>query len=120
MMPANILLVEDNPGDIRLAKEALKGGKIFIQLHVVEDGYKALDFLRHRGNYRNMPRPNLILLDLNLPGMDGQQVLQEIKSDPDLGGIPVVIMTTSSDEGDILKAYNLHANCYIVKPIGFD
>lgn len=115
--PIEILLVEDNPGDSDLAREALEGSKINNQLHVVDDGEKAMAFLRKEGQYANMPRPELILLDLNLPRKDGRQVLAEIKSDDDLKRIPVVILTTSRAEQDIIKSYNLHANCYITKPI---
>jgi two-component system, chemotaxis family, response regulator Rcp1 len=112
-----ILLVEDNPGDIRLTQEALKEAKVKNQLHVAEDGVAAITFLRREGTYHNAPRPDLILLDLNLPKKDGREVLQEIKEDPDLKRIPVVVLTTSRDEEDILKSYNLHANCYITKPV---
>lgn len=112
-----LLLVEDNLGDIRLTKEALKGTKYDIQLHVVQDGRQALDFLQRNGTYSEAPRPDLILLDLNLPRIDGRQVLQEIKSDQDLRRIPTVILTTSDAESDILMSYDLHANCYLAKPI---
>jgi chemotaxis family two-component system response regulator Rcp1 len=117
MESAILLLVEDNPGDIRLTKEALKGAKIDIHLHVVQDGRQAMDFLQRNGTYSDAPRPDLILLDLNLPRMDGRQVLQGIKSDEDLRRLPVVILTTSDAESDILTSYDLHANCYITKPI---
>jgi two-component system, chemotaxis family, response regulator Rcp1 len=113
----DILLVEDNEGDARLAKEAMRDSKIQNTLHHVIDGEEAMDFLRQRGNYTKVPRPDLILLDLNLPKMDGRQVLAEIKGDENLKRIPVVILTVSSAEEDIFKAYNLHANCYITKPI---
>ncbi len=113
----DILLVEDNPGDVDLAREALADSKINNTLHVVSDGEEAMDFIRRRGKYANVPRPDLILLDLNLPKKDGRQVLSEIKGDEDLKRIPVVILTISQDEEDILKSYNLHANCYITKPI---
>jgi len=112
-----ILLVEDNPGDVDLAREALAGGKVRNTLHVVGDGMAAMEFLRHQGKYANVPRPDLILLDLNMPRMDGREVLAEVKADEDLKRIPVVILTTSRAEEDILKTYNLHANCYITKPI---
>ena len=112
-----ILLVEDNPGDIRLTKEALKEGKLLNKLYVAEDGVEALRFLRREGEYADAPRPDLILLDLNLPKMDGREVLEEIKSDGQLKLIPVVVLTTSKAEEDILKVYNLHANCYITKPV---
>ena len=115
--PIEILLVEDNPGDVRLTREALKDSKILNRLHVVEDGVDALDFLYRRGAYTQAPRPDLILLDLNLPGKNGREVLAEIKADTVLKTIPVVILTTSHAEEDILKAYGLHANCYIIKPV---
>jgi len=115
--PIEILLVEDSPGDTRLAVEALKESKIRNTLHVVEDGVKAMDFLYKKGKYSNSPRPDLILLDLNLPRKDGREVLTEIKSDPDLKRIPVVILTISKAEEDVLKSYNLHANCFITKPL---
>ena len=118
--PIEILLVEDNPGDIRLTQEGLKEGKIFNNLSVVEDGIEALAFLRHEGKYADAPRPDLILLDLNLPRKDGREVLQEIKSDPSLRRIPVVILTTSHAEVDIIGTYNQHANCYITKPVDFE
>ncbi len=113
----DILLVEDNPGDVDLAREALGMGKLHNTLHVVQDGVAAMDFLRKKGKYAKSPRPDLIILDLNLPKKDGRQVLAEIKADDDLKRIPVVILTTSSAEEDILKTYNLHANCYITKPL---
>ncbi|HVN29640.1 MAG TPA: response regulator [Candidatus Binataceae bacterium] len=112
-----ILLVEDNPGDARLAVEALKDGKFANRLTVVEDGTSALNYLRREGNYREAELPDLVLLDLNLPGKDGREVLREMKADPELRRIPVVILTTSSAEADVLKSYNLYANCYIVKPV---
>lgn len=115
--PINILLVEDNPGDVDLAKEALGMGKMHNAMHVVPDGVAAMDFLRKKGKYAQSPRPDLIILDLNLPKKDGRQVLAEIKVDESLKRIPVVILTTSRAEEDILKTYNLHANCYITKPI---
>ena len=115
--PVNILLVEDNPGDSDLAREALDSSKLNNNLQVVDDGEKAMAFLRREGPYAKAPRPDLILLDLNLPKKDGRQVLAEIKSDEDLKRIPVVILTTSQAEEDVLKSYNLHANCYITKPI---
>lgn len=117
MEPIQILLVEDNPGDIRLTKEALKDSKVHNQLHVVQDGVEAIGFLRNTGNYAEVPRPDIILLDLNLPRKDGRSVLQEIKQDESLRRIPVVVLTTSDDEHDILRTYDLHANCYITKPI---
>jgi two-component system response regulator len=112
-----ILLVEDNPGDVDLTREALESGKIKNFLHVAVNGEEAMAFLRHKGKYTNAPRPDLVLLDLNLPRMDGREVLKEIKSDEDLKRIPVVVLTSSKAEEDILKVYNLHANCYITKPI---
>lgn len=115
--PIDILLVEDNPGDADLAREALEDTKLHNRLHVVDDGEKALAFLRRQGTYAGVPRPDLILLDLNLPRKDGREVLAEIKSDDHLKRIPVVILTTSRAEEDVLKTYNLHANCYISKPI---
>jgi two-component system, chemotaxis family, response regulator Rcp1 len=116
----DILLVEDNEGDARLAKEALRDSKIRNTLHHVTDGEEAMAFLRKEGNYSLVPRPDLILLDLNLPKKDGRQVLAEIKNDENLKRIPVVILTVSSAEEDILKSYNLHANCYITKPLDID
>jgi two-component system, chemotaxis family, response regulator Rcp1 len=113
----DILLVEDNEGDARLAREAMRDSKIRNTLHHVIDGEEAMAFLRKEDKYAAAPRPDLILLDLNLPKKDGRQVLAEIKVDEDLKRIPVVILTVSSAEEDILKAYNLHANCYITKPI---
>jgi CheY-like chemotaxis protein len=115
-----ILLVEDNPGDVRLTQEALREGKIRNSLHVVEDGEAAIAFVRREGDYADMPRPDLILLDLNLPRMDGREVLAQIKADPNLKRIPVVILTTSRAEEDVLKAYELNANCYITKPVDFE
>jgi two-component system, chemotaxis family, response regulator Rcp1 len=115
--PITILLVEDNPGDADLAREALESSKMNNHLHVVGDGEKAMAFLRKEGPYAGMPRPDLILLDLNLPKKDGREVLSEIKSDDHLKRIPVVILTTSQAEEDVLRTYNLHANCYITKPI---
>ena len=117
MKPIDILLVEDNPGDARLAKEALKESKLSNNLYHVEDGAEAMAFLRAEGKYADTPRPDLILLDLNLPKKDGREVLADIKADEDLRRIPTVILTISSDEEDILKTYDLHANCYITKPI---
>ncbi len=117
LKPIEILLVEDNPGDADLAREALEHSKILNRLSVVDDGEKALDFLHRNGKYVEAPRPDLILLDLNLPRKNGREVLAEIKSDEDLKRIPVVILTASKDEEDILRTYNLHANCYITKPI---
>ena len=118
--PVIILLVEDNPGDVLLTEEALQEGKVCNDLYVAEDGMEAIAFLRREGKYEDMPRPDVILLDLNLPRMDGREVLAEIKADPDLKRIPVVILTTSSADEDILKSYDLHANCYITKPVDLD
>lgn len=115
-----ILLVEDNPGDARLAQEALKEGRMTSRLKVVVDGVKAMSFLRREGQYQGSPRPNLILLDLNLPRKDGRQVLAELKADEDLRRIPVVVLTTSQAEQDIMRSYDLHANCYITKPVDLD
>ena len=114
------LLVEDNPGDARLIKEALKEGKVLNNLHLVEDGEEAMAFLRQEGSQAGAPRPDLILLDLNLPKKDGREVLEEIKNDRDLKRIPVVVLTTSQAEADVLKSYNLHANCYITKPVDLE
>jgi two-component system, chemotaxis family, response regulator Rcp1 len=116
----DILLVEDNSGDARLAKEALKESKIKNQLYIVNDGVAATDFLFKRNDYKDAPRPDLIILDLNLPKKDGREVLAEIKADEDLKRIPVVILTISKAEEDILRTYNLHANCYITKPLDFN
>jgi CheY-like chemotaxis protein len=115
--PIEILLVEDSPGDARLAREALRDSKIRNAIHHVQDGVEAMEFLRCQGRYAEALRPDLVLLDLNLPRKDGREVLAEIKGDPDLRRIPVVILTISKDEVDVLKSYNCHANCYITKPI---
>lgn len=115
----DILLVEDNPGDVDLAREALQSSKMRNHLYVVEDGISAMSFLRKTDGFENMPRPDLVLLDLNLPRKDGRQVLAEIKIDDDLKRIPVVILTTSKADEDVIRSYNLHANCYITKPIDF-
>jgi len=112
-----ILLVEDNPADVRLTIETLKEEKVYNKINVVTDGQEALDYLRKEGKYSKAMRPDLILLDLNLPRVDGREVLKEIKSDDNLKAIPVVILTTSRSEEDIMKSYNLHANCYITKPV---
>jgi len=116
----DILLVEDNPGDVRLAQEALKDSKVNNQLYVVEDGVEAMAFLRRQEKYAGMPRPDLILLDLNLPRKSGREVLAEVKSDDDLKRIPVVVLTVSKAEEDIIKCYNNYANCYITKPLDFN
>ncbi len=118
--PIEILLVEDNPGDVRLTQEAFRQNKIRNKLIVVNDGEQALAYLRREGPYANMARPGLILLDLNLPRVDGREVLAQIKSDPELRHIPVVILTTSQAEEDIVKSYDLHANCYITKPVDLE
>lgn len=117
VMPIDILLVEDNPADVRLMVETLKQEKILNNLHTVSDGEEAMAFLHKQGKYSKAERPDLILLDLNLPKMDGREVLKEIKSDDELKMIPVVILTVSKAEEDILKTYKLHANCYITKPV---
>lgn len=117
--PIEILMVEDNPGDVRLTQEALKDAKVSNTLRVVEDGVAALDYLHRRGAYVDAPRPDLILLDLNLPKKNGREVLAEIKQDENLKSIPVVILTTSQAEEDVVRAYSLHANCYITKPVDF-
>lgn len=118
--PVEILLVEDNPGDVRLTQEILKEGKVLNNLHVVSDGMAALAFLRQEGLYREAVRPDVILLDLNLPKKNGQEVLLDIKTDPQLKQIPVVILTTSEAEQDIIQVYSSHANCYITKPVDLD
>ncbi len=116
-MRADILLVEDNPGDVRLTKEALKDAKVLNDIYVARDGVEAMEFLHHEGSFANVPMPDLILLDLNLPRKDGREVLAEIKKDPKLKHIPVVVLTTSKADEDIIKSYNLHANAYITKPV---
>jgi chemotaxis family two-component system response regulator Rcp1 len=118
--PVEILLVEDNPGDERLTREALKEGKVYSNLHWVKDGVEAMEFLRRQGKYSGVPRPDIILLDLNLPKKDGREVLQDIKNDPELKRIPVVVLTTSKAEEDVLRTYNLHANCYVTKPVDLE
>lgn len=114
-----ILLVEDSPGDVNLTKEALRSARVANELHVVEDGEAALRFLRGEDPYRDAPRPDLVLLDLNLPRKDGREVLEDVKADPALRTIPVIVLTTSSDEADIVESYRLHANAYVTKPVGF-
>jgi chemotaxis family two-component system response regulator Rcp1 len=116
----DVLLVEDSPGDVRLTQEAVKDAKLHINLHVAVDGVEAMAFLNHEGEYASVPRPDMILLDLNLPRKDGRQVLEEIKATPSLMTIPIVILTTSESEQDILRSYQLHANCYISKPVDLD
>jgi len=118
--PIKILMVEDNPGDARLAEEALKDSKINNSLYHVEDGVEAMRFLRRQAEYSDAPQPDLILLDLNLPRKDGREVLAEIKEDPKLKLVPVVVMTTSEAERDLVKTYDLHANAYVVKPIDLE
>jgi CheY-like chemotaxis protein len=113
----DILLIEDNPGDVRLMHETLSESGLSVDLHLAQDGVEAMAFLRREGAYRNKPRPDLILLDLNLPKKSGREALADIKGDPELRGIPVLVLTTSEDEKDILEAYDLHANCYITKPL---
>jgi chemotaxis family two-component system response regulator Rcp1 len=120
VQPIDILMVEDNPADVRLTNEALKEGKIAHELHVVGDGVQAMAYLKKEGEYAQADRPDLILLDLNLPKKDGREVLAEIKKDPELMRIPVVVLTTSRGEEDVLGAYDLHANCYITKPVNYD
>ena len=116
-----VLLVEDNPGDVRLTQEALKDAKVHLDLQIVSDGVAAMEFLNRQGKYAESPRPDLVLLDLNLPRKDGwREVLAEIKSDPALQAIPVVVLTTSASEADILRTYMLHANCYITKPVDME
>jgi len=116
----DILLVEDDAGDVELTREGLAAGKMFVNLHTVDDGIKALRFLRRQEPYAGAVRPDIILLDLNLPRMDGRETLKEIKADEHLRGIPVVVLTTSEADADILKCYDLGASCYISKPVGFD
>ncbi len=118
--PVEILLVEDNPGDVRLTEEALKEGKVLNNIHLANDGVEAMSFLQKEGKYINAVRPDLILLDLNLPKKDGREVLMEIKKDEALRRIPVVVLTTSMAEEDIIRTYDYHANCYITKPVDFD
>ncbi|MCP2291261.1 response regulator [Nocardia amikacinitolerans] len=118
--PVDILLVEDDPGDELMTREAFEDNKIGNTLHVAHDGQEALDFLYRQGEFADAPRPDLILLDLNLPKYDGRQVLEKIKADPDLTHIPVVVLTTSAAEEDILRSYKLHANAYVTKPVDLD
>jgi len=120
VLPIEILLVEDNPADVRLTTEMLKEEKSYNNLHVVSDGVEAMAFLRKEGKYAKAPRPDLILLDLNLPKKDGREVLKEIKEDENLKIIPVVVLTVSKAEEDILRSYKLHANCYITKPVDLE
>lgn len=118
--PAEVLLVEDSPGDVRLTREALKEGKVRNNLSVVSDGVEAMAFLRREGKYADAPRPDIVLLDLNMPRKDGREVLAEMKSDELLKRIPVVVLTTSEAEQDILRTYDLHANCYLTKPVDLE
>jgi len=118
--PVEVLLVEDNPGDVRLTQEALKDGRVLVNLTVANDGVEALEILRRSGPHADKTRPDLILLDLNLPRKNGREVLEAIKADEDLKRIPVIVMTTSKAEQDISKAYNLNANCYVTKPVDLD
>jgi len=118
--PIEILLVEDNPGDVRLTQEAMRDAKVLNRLNVVPDGVTALEYLRKESRYANAVRPDVILLDLNLPRMDGRELLAIIKGDNNLKRIPVVVLTTSAAEEDVLRAYNLHANCYVTKPVELD
>jgi chemotaxis family two-component system response regulator Rcp1 len=115
-----VLLVEDNPGDVRLTREAFRDAKVHLDMHVAADGVEAMEFLLRQGAYSQSPRPDLILLDLNLPRKDGREVLAEIKGDPSLMSIPVVILTTSAADADIERSYLLHANCYISKPVDLE
>jgi chemotaxis family two-component system response regulator Rcp1 len=119
-VPIEVLLVEDSPGDVRLTREAFKDAKVHVNLHVASDGTEAMAFLGREGGYANALRPDLILLDLNLPKKDGREVLAEIKESPTLKSIPVVILTTSASEADILRSYQFHANCYITKPVDLE
>ena len=118
--PIEILLVEDNPGDVRLTQEAIREAKIRNRLNVVTDGEEAVAYVRRQGNFADQPRPDLILLDLNLPKKDGREVLQDLKSDPDLHRIPVVVLTSSASEQDILSTYDLYANAYVTKPVDLE
>lgn len=119
LRPIRVLLVEDSPTDLLMTREALDRSKVLLDVHAVEDGVKTLEFLRRQGKYAKAPRPDLILLDLNLPKKDGREVLAEIKADPDLKSIPVVVLTTSKADEDVARAYECHANCFITKPVGF-
>ena len=118
--PIDMLLVDDNPGDVRLTQEVLRDSKLINRLCVVTDGEQAMDFLKRRSTYTGAVRPDLVLLDLNLPRKNGREVLSEIKADPDLKRIPVVILTSSQAEEDVLKSYDMHANCYITKPVDLE
>jgi CheY-like chemotaxis protein len=120
VMPIEILLVEDDPGDVTLTREAFADYKVQNSLHVVSDGVEALDFLYRRGAHAEAPRPDLVLLDLNLPRVDGREVLSAVKNDPTLAAIPIVVLTTSDAEEDVLRSYQLHANAYVTKPVDFE
>lgn len=120
VQPIEVLLVEDEPGDVLMTREAFKEHQLGNRLHVVSDGVEAMRFLRHEGDYAEAPRPHLILLDLNLPGKDGREVLAEIKGDPALAHIPVVVLTTSESQEDIVRSYQLHASAYVTKPVDFE
>ena len=117
--PIQILIIEDNPADVRLVKEVMRDSKILNEIHWVPDGVEAIAFLRRQGKYGDAPRPHIVFLDLNMPRKDGREVLREVKSDPNLRRIPIVVMTSSQAEEDIARAYDQHANCYIRKPIDF-
>ena len=119
LTPAQILLVEDSPSDVRLTRDALREAKVLNELHVVSDGEEAMDFLRRRGSWEGAPRPDIVLLDLNLPRKNGLEVLEEMKDDPELSRIPVAVLTTSQEDRDIIKAYDRHVNCYLTKPVDF-
>jgi CheY-like chemotaxis protein len=118
--PIEVLLVEDDPGDVLLIREAFQDNKVANRLHVVEDGVEALEFMRRQGRHAEAPRPDLVLLDLNLPRKDGREVLAEVKEDGELRSIPIVVLTTSQAEEDVLRSYELHANAYVTKPVDFD
>lgn len=120
LAPIEILLVEDSPGDVRLTREALRDAKVSNNLSVASDGLQAMSFLSRRNGYADAPRPDLVLLDLNLPKLSGREVLERVKRDPGLMNIPVVVLTTSAAEEDILRSYQLHANCYITKPVDLE
>jgi len=117
--PIEILLAEDNPGDVKLTEKAFENGNVLNNLHVVEDGVEAMKFLRQEGEYEDEPRPDMVLLDLNMPRKDGKEVLKDVKSDPELRRIPVVVLTSSEAEEDVVKSYDLHANAYLTKPVDF-
>jgi CheY-like chemotaxis protein len=119
LLPIELLLVEDDPGDTLMIKEALEHNKVRNNLHCVTDGVEAMEFMRQQGQFADAPRPDLLLLDLNLPRKDGREVLAEVKADPDLRTIPIVVLTTSKAEEDILRSYQLHANAYVTKPVDF-